>query len=131
MKSLVVDDELTTRIVLKEILSRYGEVDSCTDGTEAVDACNQALEQGGPYDLICMDLTMPTMGGLEALKLIRESEERHGRSRPTASKVIITTASDDTHTISKAFQELCDAYVVKPIDPADLLNLVYCLCPVG
>ena len=36
MKSLVVDDDLTTRIVLQEILSRYSEVHSCVDGNEAV-----------------------------------------------------------------------------------------------
>lgn len=131
MKSLVVDDELTTRIVLEDILSRYGEVHSCSDGVEAVDECSRALDQGGPYDLICMDLTMPTMGGLEALKLIRAAEESHGHLRTSASKVIITTASDDSGTISQAFRELCDAYVVKPIDPADLMNLVYCLCPIG
>jgi two-component system chemotaxis response regulator CheY len=131
MKVLVVDDELTTRIVLQETLSRYAEVHICMDGTEAVEACTRALDQGGPYDLICMDLIMPTMGGLEALKLIREAEERHGRLRDSAAKVIIATASDDSHTINKAFQELCDAYVVKPIDPAELLNIVYCLCPIG
>jgi two-component system chemotaxis response regulator CheY len=131
MKALIVDDELTTRIVLQEVLSQYGEVHSCVDGTEAVEACKRALDQGGPYDLICMDLIMPTMGGLEALKLIREAEERHGRLRDSRAKVIIATASDDSNTISKAFQELCDAYVVKPIDPAELLNIVYCLCPVG
>src|SRR5690242_3836663 len=115
MKSLVVDDELTTRLVLEDILSRYGEVHSCTDGAEAVDKCNRALDQNKPYDLICMDLTMPTMSGLEALKLIRAAEECHGHPRSSASKVIITSASHDSVTISKAFQELCDAYVVKPI----------------
>ena len=131
MKALVVDDELTTRMVLLETLSQYGEVHTCVDGTEAVEVCNRALDQGGPYDLICMDLIMPAMGGLEALKLIRAAEERHGRLRPSAAKVIITTAADDSNTISRAFQELCDAYLVKPIDPAELLNIVYCLCPIG
>ncbi len=130
MKALVVDDDLTTRIVLQEILSQYAEVHSCGDGTEAVWACTRALDRGSPYDLICMDLIMPKMGGLEALKLIRQEEERHGRLRPQAAKVIITTAADDTDTIGAAFRELCDAYVVKPIDAAELLNFVYCLFPV-
>ena len=129
MKTLVVDDDLTTRIVLQEILSRFGEVHSCVDGTEAVQVCTRALERGRPYDLICLDLIMPTMGGLEALKLLRREEESHGR--PRAAKVIIATASDDTGMAHKAFNELCDAYVRKPIDPAELLNMVYCLCPVG
>ncbi len=130
MKALVVDDDLTTRIVLQEALARYGEVHSCVDGTEAVEASRRALDRGSPYDLICMDLIMPTMGGLEALKLIREEEERHGRVRPQASRVIITTASDDNDSITQAFQKLCDAYVVKPIDTAELVNIVYCLFPI-
>lgn len=130
MKALVVDDDLTTRIVLQEILSPYAEVQSCVDGTEAVQACTRALDQGQPYDLICLDLNMPVMGGLEALKLIRREEERHGRIRPRASKVVITTAADDHDSISLAFRELCDAYLVKPIDGTELLNLVYCLCPI-
>lgn len=130
MKALVVDDDLTTRMVLQEILSRYAEVHSCVDGTEAVQACTKALDRGDPYDLICMDILMPTMNGLEALKLIRQQEERHGCTRPRGAKVIITTAADDTDSIRTAFKQLCDAYVVKPIDGEELLNVVYCLCPV-
>ena len=130
MRALVVDDDLTTRIVLQEILSRYCEVHSCVDGTEAVQACTRALEHHDPYDLICLDLHMPAMNGLDALKLIRQEEERHGRPRPRGAKVIVTTATDDAGTINTAFRELCDAYIVKPIDGADLLNVVYCLCPI-
>ncbi len=130
MKALVVDDELTNRIALQRILSPYGEVHSCMDGAEAVEAFTRALDRGGAYDLVCMDLAMPTMNGLEALKLIRQEEERRGRTRPDAVRVIIVTATDDTETISMAFRELCDAYVVKPIDATELLNLVYCLFPI-
>jgi two-component system chemotaxis response regulator CheY len=120
---------LTTRIVLQEILSPYAEVHSCEDGSEAVAACADALRRGVPYDLICLDLFMPNVGGLEALKLIRQEEERHGLARQHGSKVVITTAAGDRDSISTAFRELCDAYLVKPIDAAELLDLVYCLCP--
>ena len=72
---------------------------------------------------------MPSMSGLEALKQIRQEEERHGRPRNRGAKVIITTSADDTDSISMAFRELCDAYIVKPIDGAELLNVIYCLCP--
>ena len=129
MKALVVDDELTTRIVLKEILSPYAEVQTCVDGSEAVAACARALDTGKPYDLICLDLFMPNMGGLEALKLIRQEEDRHGLTRPHGAKVVITTAAGDRESISIAFRQLCDAYLVKPVDAAELLDLVYCLCP--
>jgi two-component system chemotaxis response regulator CheY len=130
MKALIVDDDLTTRLVLQEILSPYAEVHTCCDGTEAVQVCARALANGLPYDLVCLDLLMPQMGGLEALKLIRQDEEQRGRRRPGASKIVITTAADDQESISSAFRELCDAYLLKPIDATELLNLVYCLCPI-
>jgi two-component system chemotaxis response regulator CheY len=69
------------------------------------------------------------MGGIEALKLIRREEELRGRLRPVAAKVIITTAADDQNTISQAFRELCDAYIVKPIDTDELIDIVRCLFP--
>src|ERR1035441_5274269 len=82
MKALVVDDDLTTRIVLQEILSEYAEVHCSVDGSEAVLAYGRALECGEPYDPICMDVPMPVMGGLEALKPIRQKEETCGSSGP-------------------------------------------------
>lgn len=130
MKALVVDDDLISRIMLQEILSPYAEVHSCSDGREAVLASSRALGRDAPYDLICLDLMMPVMGGLEALKLIRQEEARKARFRPDASRVIVTTASADVGTIDEAFRELCDAYIVKPVDGAELLNLVHCLVPV-
>jgi two-component system chemotaxis response regulator CheY len=130
MKALVVDDDLTTRIVLQEILSPYAEVHTSVDGAEAVELCTRALAVGEPYDLICLDIMMPVMTGLEALKLIRREEERQGRGHPRGARVIIATATDHADSIRQAFQELCDAYIVKPIDASELLNLMYCLCPI-
>ena len=129
MKALVVDDDAITRIVLEEILSVYAEVHSCVDGREAVLAYRGALERGEPYDLVCMDLLMPVMGGIEALKHIRSDEELYCPLGPRDTKVIITTASDDADTISQAFRELCDAYVIKPIDVEEFTNVVGCLFP--
>lgn len=129
MKALVVDDDPATRIVLQEILSRYAEVHSCADGAEAVQACSRALDRNEPYDLICLDLFMPAINGIDALRLIRQEEERHGRPRQRGAKVIVTTAAGDAENIQTAFEQLCDAYMVKPVDGAELLNIVYCLCP--
>jgi two-component system chemotaxis response regulator CheY len=130
MKTLVVDDELTTRILLQEILSGYGEVDSCIDGSEAVLAYRKAVAGGRPYDLICMDLLMPNMSGLDALKVMRREEESNGGLGTPTAKVIITTASNDDETIKQAFREFCDAYIVKPIDAEELIGLVECLASV-
>ena len=130
MKTLVVDDESTARVVLDAILSTFGEVHCCVDGGEAVLACRKARESGSPYDLICLDILMPGMSGLEALQEIRRDEEARGCLRPRGAKIIMTTATNDAGFISQAFRQLCDAYVFKPVDGEELIALVHCLFPV-
>lgn len=126
MKALVVDDDVTSRLALAEIMSSFAAVDCCGDGTEAVQAGRHALALGKPYDLICMDIMMPVMNGLDALQSIREEEEARGR--PRASKVIVISSSDEAGNIEQAFGSLCDAYLVKPIDGRKFLDILVCLC---
>ncbi len=127
MKTLVVDDDLTSRLAIEDLLSRFGQVDACVDGDEAVQAGISALTRGEPYDLICMDIMMPSMSGIEALQRIRSEEERSGCGR--ATRVIMVTGSEDAEFISQAFHRYCDAYISKPVDPEALLGLIDCLCP--
>ena len=126
MKALVVDDDPTSRLVLESILSHYGAVASCTNGSDAVDAVRRALARRQPFDLISIDLLMPVMNGLEALQLIRQDEESQGQ--PRASKVIVITSSDTPANINEAFGQLCDAYLVKPVDGQQFLDVLHCLC---
>ena len=126
MKALVVDDDVTSRQILVEIISSFAEVDSCDDGSDAVSAARHALKLGKPYDLICLDILMPMMNGLDALESIRREEEAHGRSR--ASKAIVISSSDEADNIEQAFGNLCDAYLVKPIDGRKFLDILACLC---
>ena len=67
---------------------------------------------GALYDLICLDIMMPGMNGQEALKLIREEESK---AKIKGSKVLMTTALDDSKNVMSAFKEQCDGYLVKPI----------------
>lgn len=126
MKVLVVDDDVTSRLALVGILSSFAEVDCCEDGTDAIQAERRALNLGKPYDLICMDILMPVMNGLDALLSIRRAEEAQGC--PRASKVIVTSSSGEADNIEQAFGNLCDAYLVKPIDGRKFLDVLACLC---
>lgn len=74
MRILIVDDELS-RKKAQRILSQHGQCDIAINGTEALDAFRLAHEEGKPYDLITMDILMPDIDGIEALKGIREWEE--------------------------------------------------------
>jgi len=129
MKSLVVDDDVTSRKVLEGVLSGFGPVDCCGDGQCAVRAAATALQAAEPYDLISMDLQMPLMSGLEAIQMIRRQEELSGR--PHAARIVVITSSQENGDVNEAFRQLADAYIVKPINREGFLDVVDYLCPAG
>lgn len=124
MRILIVDDNFTNRYLLDKILNKYGKCDIGVNGHEAVEAFKLAMEEGDPYDLICLDLNMPSMNGHEALALIRQHEEASGIVGFDTVKVIITSALDDVQNIRKAFVGQCEEYMVKPINAEKLVAAV-------
>ncbi|HEY1758113.1 MAG TPA: response regulator [Bryobacteraceae bacterium] len=122
MKTLIVEDDFTSRLVLQTFLSRYGECHLAVNGKEAVEAFRSALEGGPRYDLICMDIMMPEMDGREAVRQVRALEEARGILSPRGVRIMMTTAVDDVKEVFQCFKELCDAYLVKPIDLSELLE---------
>lgn len=120
MRILIVDDSFIHRRVLLKLLSAYGECDIAVDGQEAVAAVKMAFEENNPYDLICLDITMPNMDGQEALREIRKLEELRGISGLEGEKVIMTTALDKSENIFEAFRSGCEAYIIKPFGKEDL-----------
>jgi len=69
-----------------------------------------------------MDIMMPEMDGREAVRLIRAFEEERGISFTDGAKITMTTTVDDIKKVFQCFKELCDAYLVKPIDLGKLLG---------
>ncbi|MGD0363226.1 MAG: response regulator [Bryobacteraceae bacterium] len=124
MKTLIAEDDLTSRLVLQTFLARYGECHIAVNGWEAVEAFRLALEAGQPYDLICMDIMMPKMDGREAVSHVRAMEEARGIHSTSGVKIIMTTAVTEVQEVAQCFHALCDDYLVKPIDLAKLLKHV-------
>ena len=122
MKTLIVEDDFTSRLLLQELLKSYGLPHVAVNGKEAVEAMRTALEADEPYDLICLDIMMPEMDGHAALKEMRALEEAKGIFSTDGAKVIMTTALDDLSNTISAYYSLCDAYLVKPIHKAKLLE---------
>ncbi len=124
MKTLVVDDDFTNRLLLQEILQKYGTVHVAVNGREAVDAVLAAMEGKESYDMICLDIMMPEMDGQEALKVIRDAEKKKGINVGNGVKIIMTTALGDSKNVMNSFKGACDGYLIKPIEKAKLLGFI-------
>jgi two-component system chemotaxis response regulator CheY len=122
MKTLVVEDDFISRLVMQQLLSPYGECHVAIDGAESIKAFKLAKEEKKPYNLICLDIMMPGMNGHDALKIIRSLEKKEGILLGMGVKVIMTTALKNKENVFSAFNEFCDAYIVKPIDKNVLLD---------
>ncbi len=116
MKILLAEDDFVTRKFMTGFLSKYGECDVTVDGMEAVDAFMMALEDGEPYDLVCLDIMMPAMDGYQVLMGIRNLEKERGISKEDSVKVIMTTALNGEDNVKMAFELGCTVYSGKPID---------------
>lgn len=115
MRSLVVEDDFANRIVLQHLLLPFGECDIAKDGTEALAAFERAQEEGNPYDLICLDLRMPHLSGLEVLRELRAREQKRQIRHPQSVRVIVVTAVDESREVIETYSAGCEAYLVKPI----------------
>jgi two-component system chemotaxis response regulator CheY len=122
LRTLLAEDDFACRLLLQTFLSRYGECHIAVNGREAVEAFRISIEQEQPYDMICMDIMMPEMDGREAVQRIRAIEEASGILSTSGVKIVMTTTVEDVKEVILCFQELCDAYLMKPIDLAELVE---------
>ncbi|MDD3023862.1 MAG: response regulator [Syntrophomonadaceae bacterium] len=121
---LIAEDDMASRKFLYKFLSTYGECDVTVDGMEAIDAFLLAWEEDNPYDLICLDIMMPKLDGLRALKTIRDLELHREIVEARRAKIIMTTALNAQQTVLNSFEAGCEAYAAKPIDTEKLLEVI-------
>jgi two-component system, chemotaxis family, chemotaxis protein CheY len=122
MKTLVAEDDLTSRLLLSELIAPYGVCHTVVNGKEAIEAYMMARSIGTPYDLICLDIMMPEMDGQATLKKIREIEKRDGIEIGDGTKIIMVSALSDMTNVFQAYKQFCDDYLAKPIDKVSLVN---------
>jgi DNA-binding response OmpR family regulator len=108
-KVLIVDDEKEMRNLLKVCLMPYGYViEEAQTGFEALEKVMDTK-----YDLILLDIMMPTIDGFEVLKNVREMLDKD-------IPIILLTALGDTERIVEGLQLGADDYMVKPFEPREL-----------
>lgn len=112
-KILVCDDSAFMRSMLKKLFTDNGHevVAEAADGMEAV----QLHRQHRP-DLTTMDITMPKIEGIEAVRLIHEEE-------PLA-RIIMVTAIGQRAVITEAIKAGASDFIVKPFEPVKVMETV-------
>lgn len=110
---LIVDDSRTTRRILKQILENIGHevVDEAVNGEEGVARYKELRP-----DLTTMDITMPLVDGLEALRQIKEHD-------PNA-KVIMVSAAGQKHKVLEAMKSGAVEFLLKPFDDEDIVERI-------
>src|SRR5262249_25155831 len=109
-KILVVDDDSHERNGLCRFLERAGyDVRSAADGLEALQKV-----QTGRFDLVLLDILIPSINGLELLASLPKD------SRP---KTLIITGDESRETLLRSFREHAYAFIPKPVHPEELLQL--------
>lgn len=122
MKIMIVEDDVPSRDLLQLFLADFGQCDLASNGRQALEAVEQAMADGAPYDLICMDIMMPEMDGMEALRAIRRLEIKHFLKEADSVKIIMVTAKGQASDVMGAFDSGCEAYLIKPVSKKKLYD---------
>ena len=108
MKVLIVDDEEMIRNVLREYIEFEGnEAYEAADGIQAVKMCKE-----NDYDIILMDVMMPSLDGFSAVKEIRKFKD---------IPVIMLSARGEEYDKLFGFEVGADDYVTKPFSPKEVM----------
>ena len=125
-KILLVDDAAFMRKMIKDTLVKngYTEVFEAVDGADAVEKFGEI----GP-DLVVMDITMPNMDGLEALKAIRSEEHTSEllkaiRAKDGSANVVMCSAMGQESMVMDAVRSGAKDFIVKPFKPDRVLKTV-------
>ncbi len=117
LRVLAAEDNRVNQIVLETLLAQVGITPVIkADGAQAVQTWAE-----GDWDLILMDVHMPVLDGVGAVREIRAREAASGRPR---TPVIALTANAMTHQVDELLACGMDLHVAKPIDAATLFRAI-------
>ena len=106
---LVEDNDLNREIATTLVKEQEAEITTAVNGAEAVAAYEQAPD--GTFDVILMDILMPVMDGLEAVRAIRALDRKEAKTIP----IIALTANAFAEDIRKSKEAGMNAHISKPI----------------
>jgi two-component system sensor histidine kinase/response regulator len=119
LKILIVDDNATNRLILREVLTSWeAVVTEAADGELGLAQLKRARDAGAPYQLVLLDYRMPGMNGFEVAEAIKQD--------PTLVSTTLMMLTSDTRggDFATARKLGLEAYLVKPVKRADLREAI-------
>jgi two-component system chemotaxis response regulator CheY len=112
-KVLIVDDTAFMRLTIKTMLEKNGFeiVGEAENGKEAIEKYFEYRP-----DIVTMDITMPEMSGIQALKAIKQKEPQ--------AKIIIISAMGQESLVKEAIMAGAESFIVKPFREEDLIKTI-------
>ena len=111
---LLAEDNQINAVTVSAMLQQLGHQTDCVDdGQQAV-----LQWRAKSYDLILMDIQMPVMSGIDALRMIRQEEQQHGGHLPVIALTARALRGDRERFMESGF----DGYVPKPVRLRDLAD---------
>lgn len=119
LKVLAVDDNPIARKILSKILVSIGfEVETVSNGRDAIARLKSEEEEGRPFGLAIMDWKMPNMDGLETARVIAEAGLNH------PPKMLMVTAHRKGEILEEALKAGFSSVLTKPVQPSSLLDAI-------
>jgi two-component system, sensor histidine kinase and response regulator len=116
---LAVDDNATNRLILGEVLARWGmTVALAESATKALEAMQEAAASGSPFALVLSDLMMPGVDGFELAERIRKQPGLAGAA------VILLSSADRQRDAARCRRAGVAAYLTKPVKQSELLDAI-------
>ncbi len=111
LRTLVVDDNQTDRLIVRRMLERMGLIDVqiAEDGTIAESKLTTAEQIKRPFQLVMLDWNMPGANGLKILQFIRKSK------LTKSAKVVVMTSSSEIEVVQAAVASGANEFIVKPV----------------
>ncbi len=124
LKILLVAGDLGVAHYLESVMRQFGEVEIYTDSSDALEEFEQALAKAEPYDLVAVDLFMPTLDGAACVEKMRDIENRRKVPEVYAARILMISVLHDGLDGLDAEVEGCNGYLFRPFAPADLVSQI-------
>jgi PAS domain S-box-containing protein len=116
---LVVDDNATNRLILKEMLTKWGMKPTVAEGgRQALQALDRARECGSPFALVLLDAMMPEMDGFTLAARIRQDSELVGAT------LMMLSSANRREDAARCAELQVASYLTKPIRQSTLLDAI-------